>query len=114
MEHLFKQIYVGDFKTPLPKVFAVIALSPSELTETRGIQFETMRDDLDYCKGALLELPDGQQFALRSYFRGPNPDKTELLGDEHSKDAAKDTRRFLSALGMDKNLVLFSIIEHPY
>lgn len=98
-------------KKGLTKEFAVLKLSPEKLTQVLGIKFEMTRDALDYCHAALLLTPDGQQFALRSYFRGPHPGLTELIGDEKSNNPAHDAKKILDALGLGDQFVAWVISE---
>jgi len=50
-----------------------------------------------------------QQFALRSYYAGPNPDRTELIGSEKSNDPEKDLDSFLRALDLPKKFIAWRI-----
>ena len=93
----------------LAREFAVLDLSPKALSELRGIRFEITRDDLDYVYAALLETHDNQQFALRSYPRGPHPERTELIGHERSRRPDLDARKFLAALDIPPESVLWQI-----
>src|SRR5688500_1505489 len=94
----FKQLHLGEMEFGLAKELAVLKLSPGQLSKLKAIRFEVIKDDLDYAHAALLVTTDGQQFALRSYFRGPHPDKTELIGQERSPEPECDVRKFLDAL----------------
>jgi hypothetical protein len=105
----FQQLHLGDMERGLAKELAVYALSPPEITELIGVKFEITQDNLDYCKAALLATADGQQFALRSYFRGPRPDVTELIGSERSLQPEADLKKFLNALELPKESVLWSV-----
>ncbi len=96
-------------KHGLSKELAILKLSPAHITQVTGINFEIVRDALDDCRAALLVTEDGQQFALRSYFRGPHPDLTEVIGDEKSNNPPADAQKFLDTLGFRKELVAWVI-----
>ena len=95
----------------LAKEFALFRLSPDEVTRLTGIKFEITQDNIDYCKGALLSTMDGHQFALRSYYRGPNPGVTELIGSERSKDPRADATKFLEALEIPSQFILATVAD---
>lgn len=104
----FHQIHLADMEHGLAKVFAVFALSPKEITQLTGIQFDTAREgDFDYVRAALLVTDSGQQFSLRCYFRGPLPNLTELVGSERSKDMQGDLKKFLEALEIPQEHLLW-------
>jgi len=105
----FKQLHLGDMEFGLAKELAVFSLSPQALSELRGIRFELTKDDLDYVYAALLATEDDQQFALRSYLRGPHSDKTELVGNECSMQPQADLKKFLAALQIPDEVILWSI-----
>lgn len=104
-------MHLGDMELGLAKVLALYGLSPVQITALTGIRFEVTQDNLDYCKGALLTTLDGRQFALRSYYRGPKPNVTELIGSQLSKDSMQDAKEFMAALGIPLEHVLFSISD---
>ncbi|PYI88484.1 MAG: hypothetical protein DME26_03540 [Verrucomicrobia bacterium] len=110
-ERKFRQIHLGDMELGLAQELALYGLSPAKITALTGITFEVTQDDFDYCKGALLTTIDGQQFALRSYYRGPKPGLTELIGSRLSKDPKGDARKFIDALGIPLEHVIISITD---
>lgn len=92
----------------LARVFAVFTLSPKEITQLTGIQFDTAREgDFDYVRAALLVTDSDVQFSLRCYFRGPFPNLTELVGSERSKDMQGDFKIFLEALEIPQEHLLW-------
>jgi len=110
-ERKFRQIHLGDMEVGLAEELALYCLSPAQITALTGITFEITQDDFDYCKGALLTTLDGQQFALRSYHRGPKPGITELIGSRLSQDRKGDARKFIDALGIPLVHVIISIAD---
>ncbi len=108
MTKKFSQIHLADMEHGLARVLAVYALSPEQISQLTGIQFDTAREgDFDYVLAALLLTHGGRQFALRCYHRGPFPNRTELVGSERSRSPDEDVKEFLEALGIPRAHLLW-------
>lgn len=109
----FIQLPLEKMEHGLCLEFAVINLPPKRITELFDVTFQTRRDGLDHCLAALLCTAEGQQFALRSYFRGPYAHVTEVIGNEMSPNAVREAESFLNALGVEKKFIIWQMGDPP-
>jgi hypothetical protein len=65
------QVPVSEFRPDLRPI-ALLRLSPGDLSKALDLEFEEEEDDLDGYQVAVLETPDGGQFALFRYHRSPS------------------------------------------
>jgi hypothetical protein len=93
---------------------AIIDLSTEELQSRRTLQFERTFDDLDYLDAALLELPEGQRFALTRHANAPDGGTTISVFEADSFDSQL-LQQILRSLDIEKTQLRWTAPQfaHP-
>ncbi len=103
----FSQPSIARPDEPLRPI-GVLNLEPEQL-ERSGVRFHpTAHDGLDTARAALVQIPDGRQFALLRYDHNPAPG-VEVLSSENSSNIADDLSAILDALGLSNDVVSWSL-----
>ena len=87
-------------------VAAHLRLTPKELSERTGIQFEISQDGFDYMEAALIQSVSGRQFGLFRYQHSPIQRYTALVIQEGTENLTEALNDALQSLSIDTSEVI--------
>ena len=100
MTHTFKQLTLGDAQHGLALVAGHLAITPQELRNRTGIEFERAEGDLGEMEVAVLQSQDRRQFGLFRYIDSPRKDYTAIMIDERCTDVTAVLNDVMQSLGI--------------